>query len=87
MKPFCGFLSPAGRKEGGRGNETDGGCSGGGGTGTGTVATRRSQMEKPPFRIAKDDSKPLLRDPILRSDPIETEQAVLRLPPFPRGNI
>lgn len=24
---------------------------------------------------------------ILRSDPIETEQAVLRLPPFPRGNI
>ncbi|RWW10521.1 hypothetical protein GW17_00025932 [Ensete ventricosum] len=83
MKPFCGFESPAGWREGGRGNEADGGCSGGGGT----VATRRSQMQKPPFRIAKDDSKPLLRDPILRSDPIETEQAVLRLPPFPRGNI
>nr|GLL43414.1 uncharacterized protein LOC107855576 [Ipomoea trifida]GMD64689.1 Interleukin-16 like [Ipomoea batatas] len=38
---------------------------------------------KPPFRPAKDDTKPLLQDPILRSDPIETEEAVLRLPPFP----
>ncbi|OVA20707.1 hypothetical protein BVC80_881g72 [Macleaya cordata] len=38
---------------------------------------------KPPFRPAKDDTKPVLRDPILRSDPIETEEAVLRLPPFP----
>ncbi|KAH0764843.1 hypothetical protein KY285_000714 [Solanum tuberosum] len=36
-----------------------------------------------PFRPAKDDTKPLLQDPILRSDPIETEEALLRLPPFP----
>ncbi|KAF8398533.1 hypothetical protein HHK36_017463 [Tetracentron sinense] len=39
--------------------------------------------QKPPFRPAKDDTKPVLQDPILRSDPIETEEAVLRLPPFP----
>ncbi|KAL8513484.1 hypothetical protein ACS0TY_012810 [Phlomoides rotata] len=39
--------------------------------------------QKPYFRPAKDDSKPLLQDPILRSDPIETEEAVLRLPPLP----
>ncbi|XP_059628834.1 uncharacterized protein LOC132271468 [Cornus florida] len=38
---------------------------------------------KPPFRRAKDDTKPILQDPILRSDPIETEEAVLRLPPLP----
>ncbi|KAL4384989.1 hypothetical protein GQ457_15G029090 [Hibiscus cannabinus] len=38
---------------------------------------------KPPFRPAKDDTKPHLQDPILRSDPNETEEAVLRLPPFP----
>ncbi|XP_051204943.1 uncharacterized protein [Lolium perenne] len=38
---------------------------------------------KPPFRPAPDDTKPVLRDPISRSDPVETEQAVLRLPPFP----
>ncbi|PON65168.1 hypothetical protein PanWU01x14_118740 [Parasponia andersonii] len=38
---------------------------------------------KPHFRPAKDDTKPVLQDPILRSDPIETEEAVLRLPPFP----
>ncbi|KAK7373739.1 hypothetical protein VNO80_07155 [Phaseolus coccineus] len=37
---------------------------------------------KPPFKPAKDDTKPVLQDPILRSDPIETEEAVLRLPPF-----
>ncbi|XP_012472968.1 uncharacterized protein LOC105790100 isoform X1 [Gossypium raimondii] len=52
---------------------------------------------KPPFRPAKDDTKPLLQDPvedilglivlqILRSDPNETEEAVLRLPPFPSLN-
>ncbi|XP_020271320.1 uncharacterized protein LOC109846483 [Asparagus officinalis] len=46
-----------------------------------TAETREKQ--KPPFRPAKDDTKPVLRDPILRSDPIESEQAVLRLPPFP----
>ncbi|KAL3529744.1 hypothetical protein ACH5RR_009066 [Cinchona calisaya] len=39
--------------------------------------------KKPPFRPAIDDTKPLLKDPILRSDPIETEEAVLRLPPLP----
>ncbi|XP_075635136.1 uncharacterized protein LOC142607501 [Castanea sativa] len=38
---------------------------------------------KPHFRPAQDDTKPVLQDPILRSDPIETEEAVLRLPPFP----
>ncbi|KAI9076676.1 hypothetical protein K1719_041441 [Acacia pycnantha] len=38
-------------------------------------------IQKPPFRPAKDDTKPVLQDPILRSDPIETEEAVLRLPP------
>ncbi|XP_009591009.1 uncharacterized protein [Nicotiana tomentosiformis] len=41
------------------------------------------KVTKPLFRPAKDDSKPLLQDPILRSDPIETEEALLRLPPFP----
>ncbi|KAF2552926.1 hypothetical protein F2Q68_00033388 [Brassica cretica] len=57
---------------------------------------------KPPFRLAVDDTKPVLQDPvkkndldslslslslslatILRSDPMETEEAVLRLPSFP----
>ncbi|KAG9148663.1 hypothetical protein Leryth_019162 [Lithospermum erythrorhizon] len=32
---------------------------------------------------AQDDTKPLLQDPILRSDPIETEEAMLRLPSSP----
>ncbi|KAI3995572.1 hypothetical protein MKX01_023317 [Papaver californicum] len=38
---------------------------------------RNSQQKKtkPLFRPAKDDTKPVLRDP--------TEEAVLRLPPFP----
>ncbi|KAG2323628.1 hypothetical protein Bca52824_016841 [Brassica carinata] len=40
------------------------------------------KTEKPPFRLAVDDTKPVLQDPILRSDPMETEEAVLRLPPF-----
>ncbi|KAG5630303.1 hypothetical protein H5410_002020 [Solanum commersonii] len=40
------------------------------------------KMTKPAFRPAKDDPMPLLQDPILRSDPIETEEALLRLPPF-----
>nr|XP_043613819.1 uncharacterized protein LOC122585761 [Erigeron canadensis] len=38
---------------------------------------------KPQFRPAIDDSKPLLQDPIVRSDPTETEEAVIRLPNFP----
>ncbi|XP_058094824.1 uncharacterized protein LOC131240549 [Magnolia sinica] len=45
-------------------------------------------IQKPLFRLATDDTKPFLRDPvrtILRSDPIETEEAVLRLPPFPNS--
>ncbi|KAG1334233.1 hypothetical protein COCNU_03G003520 [Cocos nucifera] len=54
--------------------------------GEGIAAAGQNPKQKPPFRPAKDDTKPLLRDPILRSDPIETEQAVLRLPPFPRTN-
>uniref|UniRef100_J3MXX7 Uncharacterized protein n=1 Tax=Oryza brachyantha TaxID=4533 RepID=J3MXX7_ORYBR len=41
------------------------------------------KKKKPPFRPVADDTKPVLRDPISRSDPVETEQAVLRLPPFP----
>ncbi|CAL5192094.1 unnamed protein product [Lathyrus oleraceus] len=43
---------------------------------------------KPSFMPAKDDTKPVLQDPILRSDPIETEEAVLLLPPFsiPKSN-
>ncbi|QCE11691.1 uncharacterized protein LOC114185761 [Vigna unguiculata] len=41
-----------------------------------------SPKPKPPFKPAKDDTKPVLQDPILRSDPIETEEAVLRLRPF-----
>ncbi|KAK7339638.1 hypothetical protein VNO77_20316 [Canavalia gladiata] len=41
-----------------------------------------SSKPKPPFVPASDDTKPVLQDPILRSDPIETEEAVLRLPPF-----
>ncbi|KAL2336620.1 hypothetical protein Fmac_011066 [Flemingia macrophylla] len=44
--------------------------------------TNDSPKPKPPFKPAKDDTKPVLQDPILRSDPIETEEAVLLLPPF-----
>ncbi|XP_065861746.1 uncharacterized protein [Euphorbia lathyris] len=42
-----------------------------------------NKPQKPFFRPAIDDSKPSLQDPILRSDPMETEEAVLRLPHFP----
>ncbi|CDP13152.1 unnamed protein product [Coffea canephora] len=45
--------------------------------------TEAKGQKKPQFRPAIDDTKPILKDPILRSDPIETEEAVLRLPPFP----
>ncbi|KAK9123100.1 hypothetical protein Sjap_012702 [Stephania japonica] len=41
------------------------------------------KQRKPQFVPAKDDTKPVLRDPILRSDPIESEEAVLQLPAFP----
>ncbi|KAJ7961426.1 Cell division control protein 48-like C-like [Quillaja saponaria] len=44
-----------------------------------TERSRKNQLSRP----AKDDTKPVLQDPILRSDPIETEEVVLRLPPFP----
>ncbi|XP_018440485.1 uncharacterized protein LOC108812658 [Raphanus sativus] len=46
---------------------------------------RKSEVksEKPAFRLAVDDTKPVLQDPIVRSDPTETEEAVLRLPSFP----
>ncbi|KAK8466521.1 hypothetical protein PHAVU_008G106450 [Phaseolus vulgaris] len=47
-----------------------------------TKPNNNSPKLKPPFKPAKDDTKPVLQDPILRSDPIETEEAVLRLPPF-----
>uniref|UniRef100_A0A0E0M1U1 Uncharacterized protein n=1 Tax=Oryza punctata TaxID=4537 RepID=A0A0E0M1U1_ORYPU len=46
-------------------------------------APMKKKKKKPPFRPVADDTKPVLRDPISRSDPVETEQAVLRLPPFP----
>ncbi|RCV11893.1 hypothetical protein SEVIR_2G233400v4 [Setaria viridis] len=68
------------------------GFSRGSGTGPTAAATDSSgrssfsgapaKSRKPPFRPAADDTKPVLRDPISRSDPVET-QAVLRLPPFP----
>ncbi|KAL7084114.1 hypothetical protein ACP275_14G205000 [Erythranthe tilingii] len=48
----------------------------------GEIQLKRDEAQKKRlFRPAKDDTKPLLQDPILRSDPIETEEAVLRLPP------
>ncbi|XP_066363719.1 uncharacterized protein [Miscanthus floridulus] len=42
-----------------------------------------TKSRKPPFRPAADDTKPVLPDPISRSDPVDTEHAMLRLPPFP----
>ncbi|KAF3571978.1 hypothetical protein Bca52824_078684 [Brassica carinata] len=45
------------------------------------------KSEKPPFGVAVDDTKPVLQDPIVRSDPMETEEAVLRLPSFPTQNL
>ncbi|XXG47477.1 hypothetical protein AAC387_Pa02g2119 [Persea americana] len=45
----------------------------------------RQRGRKPPFRLAQDDTKPALQDPIVRSDPIDSEQAVLRLPPFTKS--
>ncbi|OAY28919.1 uncharacterized protein LOC110601032 [Manihot esculenta] len=48
-----------------------------------TSSSNVIKPKKPPFRPAQDDTKPPLQDPILRSDPIETEEAVLKLPPFP----
>ncbi|XP_047333556.1 uncharacterized protein LOC124937087 [Impatiens glandulifera] len=50
---------------------------------TTTANEKGEELKKPPFRRAKDDTKPVLRDPILTSDPLETEEAVLQLPPFP----
>ncbi|CAH8309932.1 unnamed protein product [Eruca vesicaria subsp. sativa] len=47
------------------------------------VKSEEKSEKKPPFRLAVDDTKPVLQDPILRSDPMETEEAVLRLPSFP----
>ncbi|KAG0467576.1 hypothetical protein HPP92_019156 [Vanilla planifolia] len=47
------------------------------------VGVVRAPGQKPPFRLVQDDTKPLLQDPILRSDSIDTEQALIRLPPFP----
>ncbi|CAM0955052.1 unnamed protein product [Alopecurus aequalis] len=56
--------------------------SGAAGSGS-SPAEGTEKKSKRPFRPAPDDTKPVLRDPISRSDPVETEQAVLRLPPFP----
>ncbi|GAB4835133.1 hypothetical protein Ancab_000042 [Ancistrocladus abbreviatus] len=44
---------------------------------------KEEKKKKPPFVVAKDDTKPVLQDPLWSSDPIQTEEAVLRLPPFP----
>ncbi|KAM3254687.1 hypothetical protein ACQJBY_006030 [Aegilops geniculata] len=52
-------------------------------SGSGRSQAEGGARKKPPFRLAADDTKPVLRDPISRSDPMETEQDVLRLPPFP----
>lgn len=58
-------------------------ASGGAASSGKSPAEGTGTKRKPPFRPAPDDTKPVLRDPISRSDPVETEQAVLRLPPFP----
>nr|XP_027067932.1 uncharacterized protein LOC113693559 [Coffea arabica] len=50
------------------------------------MAELKRRTEKTQFRPALDDTKPILKDPILRSDPIETEEAVLRLPLFQSTN-
>ncbi|KMT14368.1 hypothetical protein BVRB_4g071480 [Beta vulgaris subsp. vulgaris] len=44
---------------------------------------KQKKNEKPPYVVAKDDTKPVLQDPLWSSDPTQAEQAVLRLPPFP----
>ncbi|KAK4745866.1 hypothetical protein SAY87_012178 [Trapa incisa] len=49
----------------------------------GQTDPKRENPQKHPFRRVEDDSKPTLQDPILRSDPTETEEAMLLLPPFP----
>ncbi|KAI0507707.1 hypothetical protein KFK09_013835 [Dendrobium nobile] len=75
-------------KRSGNAMGSTGGSESGGNSAVGTVVRDiagvvRAQKQKPPFRPAQDDSKPLLQDPILRSVPFETEQAMIRLPPFP----
>ncbi|KAI4381270.1 hypothetical protein MLD38_007359 [Melastoma candidum] len=45
-----------------------------------TPAGKGKNHQKPPFRRAIDDSKPFLHDSLSRSDPTETEEAVLRPP-------
>ncbi|ONM55339.1 hypothetical protein ZEAMMB73_Zm00001d020658 [Zea mays] len=52
-------------------------------TGRSSSSVAPTKSRKPPFRPAVDDTKPVLRDPISRSDLAVTEQVVLRLPPFP----
>ncbi|XP_057550897.1 uncharacterized protein LOC130828886 [Amaranthus tricolor] len=46
------------------------------------INMKQKKDEKPPYVVAKDDTKPLLQDPLWSSDPNQAEQAVLRLPPF-----
>ncbi|KAL2940696.1 hypothetical protein RDABS01_029046 [Bienertia sinuspersici] len=43
---------------------------------------QQKKNEKPPYVVAKDDTKPVLQDPLWSSDPTQAEQAVLRLPSF-----
>ncbi|KAK6937036.1 EF-hand domain [Dillenia turbinata] len=58
-----------------------------------TSETQTKKKEKKPFlRPAIDDTKPLLQDPILRPDPIETEEAnteigLIRKPVFERMSV
>lgn len=62
MKPTCAFVSPDRifQREGGEA-ATEAVAVG---RSSGATAAIRSEKQKPPFRIAKDDSKPLLRDPV-----------------------
>ncbi|KQJ98577.1 hypothetical protein BRADI_3g37760v3 [Brachypodium distachyon] len=80
------FATPSGVVSGSGSGFSGGSTASASGSGAGSgrsSAEDAAKKRKPPFRPAEDDTKPVLRDPISRSDPVETEQAVLRLPPFP----
>ncbi|KAK3123607.1 hypothetical protein QOZ80_8AG0633500 [Eleusine coracana subsp. coracana] len=72
-------MSSGNRREHASANPSSSGVAGGG-------ECQAKEKRKPPFRPASDDTKPVLRDPISRSDPVEAEQAVLLPPPFPRAD-
>lgn len=67
MKPTPAVVSPDGffQKEGVGGEAAaEEAVAIGSGRSSGATAAIRTEKQKPPFRIAKDDSKPLLRDPV-----------------------